>query len=64
MRKPGSCGKPAPMVEVRLLDDDGKEVTEARQPGEVFISSASIFDTYHKAHDKYEADMRGRLHRR
>ena len=62
MRKPGSCGKPAPMVEVRLLDDDGKEVTEPRVPGEVFISSASIFDTYHKAHDKYEADMRGRLH--
>ena len=62
MRKPGSCGKPSPMVEVRLLDDDGKEVTEPNVPGEVFIASKSIFDTYHKAQEKYEADMRGHLH--
>ena len=62
MSKPGSCGKPSPMVEVRLLDDDGKEVTEPRVPGEVFISSKSVFDTYHKAQDKYEADTRGHLH--
>jgi acyl-CoA synthetase (AMP-forming)/AMP-acid ligase II len=26
MRKPGSCGKPAPMVELRLYDDDGNVV--------------------------------------
>ncbi|HVR28813.1 MAG TPA: AMP-binding protein [Thermoanaerobaculia bacterium] len=60
--KPGSCGKPAPMVEVRLLDDEGKEVTEPRVPGEIYVSSPSIFDTYHKAHDKYEAETRGELH--
>ena len=27
LRKPGSCGKPAPGVEIRLLDADGNEVT-------------------------------------
>ena len=25
LRKPGSCGKPAPMVEVKLFDDNGDE---------------------------------------
>jgi len=27
MRKPGSCGKPAPGIEIALLDADGNEVT-------------------------------------
>ncbi len=62
LRKPGSCGKPAPLCEVKLLDDDGREVTAPRVPGEVFIHSPSIFDTYHKARDKYEADRRGQFH--
>jgi acyl-CoA synthetase (AMP-forming)/AMP-acid ligase II len=50
------------MVEVKLLDDDGVEVTEPRKPGEVFVRSPSIFDTYHKAHEKYEAETRGEFH--
>ena len=62
LRKPGSCGKPAPMVEVRLLDDDGNEVLEPNVPGEVFIRSPSLFDTYHKARDKYDEDTRGEFH--
>ncbi|MDX1383636.1 MAG: AMP-binding protein [Thermoanaerobaculia bacterium] len=62
LRKPGSCGKPAPGVTVTLFDDDGREVTEPNVPGEVFVSSASVFDTYHRARDKYEADTRGDYH--
>ena len=31
LRKPGSCGQPAPGVEIRLFDDDGNEVTEAER---------------------------------
>ncbi|MGZ4724600.1 MAG: class I adenylate-forming enzyme family protein, partial [Ilumatobacteraceae bacterium] len=27
LRKPGSCGKPAPMVEIALFDENGNEVT-------------------------------------
>ena len=62
LRKPGSCGRPAPGVEIVLLDDDGREVTEPKVPGEVFIRSRNVFSTYHKAQDKYEEDRRGDLH--
>ena len=64
LRKPGSCGKPAPGVEVRLFDDDGKEVTGIgpNHPGELFVRSASVFADYYKQHDKYQADMRGDFH--
>jgi fatty-acyl-CoA synthase/long-chain acyl-CoA synthetase len=64
LRKPGSCGQPAPGVEVRLFDDDGNEVTGIGpdHPGELFVRSASVFADYYKQHDKYEADMRGDFH--
>jgi acyl-CoA synthetase (AMP-forming)/AMP-acid ligase II len=64
MRKPGSCGKPAPMVDIKLFDDDGVEVTATGpdHPGELYVRSASIFADYYKEHDKFEADMRGDFH--
>jgi acyl-CoA synthetase (AMP-forming)/AMP-acid ligase II len=62
LRKPGSCGKPAPMVEIVLFDDDGKPVTTPNTPGELYVRSRSVLTTYHKAHDKYEADTRGDYH--
>jgi fatty-acyl-CoA synthase/long-chain acyl-CoA synthetase len=64
LRKPGSCGRAAPGVEIRLLDDDGNEVTGVGpdHPGELFVRSASVFADYYKQHDKYEADMRGDFH--
>jgi acyl-CoA synthetase (AMP-forming)/AMP-acid ligase II len=64
LRKPGSCGRAAPGVEVRLFDDDGKEVTGIGpdHPGELFVRSGSVFADYYKQHDKYEADMRGDFH--
>ena len=62
MRKPGSCGKPAPGVELVLFDDDGNRVEEPNVPGELFVRSKSVLTTYHKAHDKYEADKRGDYH--
>lgn len=58
LRKPGSCGLPAPGVEIALFDDDGNEVTEPGVPGELYARSAGLFETYHKAHDRYEADHR------
>jgi fatty-acyl-CoA synthase/long-chain acyl-CoA synthetase len=57
-RKPGSCGRPAPGVEIRLIDEAGDEITEARVPGEVYVRSANNFVSYHKAAEKFAAGRR------
>ncbi len=64
LRKPGSCGRPAPGIEIRLLDDDGNEVTGTGpgHPGEVFVRSKSVFDTYYKNDASYESSSRGGFH--
>ena len=64
MRKPGSCGKPAPLIEIRLLDDDGNEVTGTGpdHTGEVFVRSKVVFDTYYKNDAGYESNSRGDFH--
>jgi fatty-acyl-CoA synthase/long-chain acyl-CoA synthetase len=58
-RKPGSCGRPAPGVEVRLYDDAGNVVTEPGVPGEVYVRTASSFDTYYKAQSSADEARRG-----
>ena len=64
MRKPGSCGKAAPGVEIVLFDDDGNVVEGIGpdHPGELYLRSAGVFADYYKQHDKYEADMRADYH--
>jgi acyl-CoA synthetase (AMP-forming)/AMP-acid ligase II len=64
LRKPGSCGKPAPGVEIRLLDEAGQEVTGTGpdHPGELFVRSTAIFDEYYKQRDSYDSSRRGDLH--
>jgi fatty-acyl-CoA synthase/long-chain acyl-CoA synthetase len=62
LRKPGSCGLPAPGADIVLLDDDGKEITQANVPGELYVRAANVFTTYYKAQDKYDADTRGEWH--
>jgi acyl-CoA synthetase (AMP-forming)/AMP-acid ligase II len=57
-RKPGSCGVPAPGVEIKLFDDDGNEVTKPGEPGQVYVRSANNFVDYHKATEKFEAGRR------
>ena len=60
VRKPGSCGQPAPKVEVKLFDDDGNEVIGVGpdHTGELFVKSAGVFADYYKQHDKFLADNR------
>jgi acyl-CoA synthetase (AMP-forming)/AMP-acid ligase II len=60
MRKPGSCGRPAPMVEIRLYDPLGEVVTGVgpEATGELFVRSPSVFADYYKQHDKFEEDHR------
>ncbi len=56
--KPGSCGRPAPGVEIRLYAENGGVVDQPHQPGELFVRSAGMFRSYHKAHDKFLEDRR------
>jgi acyl-CoA synthetase (AMP-forming)/AMP-acid ligase II len=60
MRKPGSCGRPAPMVDIKLFDEDGHEVTAVGpdNTGELFVKSPSVFADYYKQHDKFLADQK------
>jgi acyl-CoA synthetase (AMP-forming)/AMP-acid ligase II len=60
LRKPGSCGREAPLVEVRLYDDDGNVVTGTGPDaaGELFVRSPSVFADYYKEHDKFEEESR------
>lgn len=62
LRKPGSCGRPAPAVEIKLFDANGAEVTEPHVNGELYVRAATMFSTYYKAEEKYEADRRGDFH--
>ena len=64
LRKPGSCGKPAPMTEIMLVDADGNEVagTGPDNPGELFVRSALTFSEYYKQPDSYESARRGDFH--
>ena len=60
MRKPGSCGKESPMVEIRLYDDAGNIVTATgpEATGELYVRSPAVFADYYKQHDKFEEDHR------
>jgi fatty-acyl-CoA synthase/long-chain acyl-CoA synthetase len=64
LRKPGSCGKPAPLVEIRLLDASGAEVTGTGpdNAGELYVRSGGVFDEYYKQADSYEAARQAGFH--
>jgi acyl-CoA synthetase (AMP-forming)/AMP-acid ligase II len=64
MRKPGSCGKPAPGIEIRLFDDDGNAVTGTGpdNAGEVYVRSKGVFDAYYKNDASYQSNSRGDFH--
>jgi acyl-CoA synthetase (AMP-forming)/AMP-acid ligase II len=62
LRKPGSCGQPAPGIEIKLFDEDGNEVTEPLVTGELYVRSAATFTEYYKAEAKYRESTRGDFH--
>jgi acyl-CoA synthetase (AMP-forming)/AMP-acid ligase II len=62
LRKPGSCGRPAPGVEVILVDEQRERITAPWVNGELFVRAESMFTEYYKAKDKYEADRLGDYH--
>ncbi|MBO0805983.1 MAG: AMP-binding protein [Nocardiopsaceae bacterium] len=65
LRKPGSCGRPAPGIEIVLFDGDGEVVTGTgpSHPGEVFVRSKSLFEAYYKNDAGYAASGRDDSHR-
>ena len=64
LRKSGSCGRPAPGVEIRLLDSDDHEVTGTGpdHPGELYVRSAQVFSEYYKQPESYAATRQGDFH--
>jgi acyl-CoA synthetase (AMP-forming)/AMP-acid ligase II len=64
LRKPGSCGKPAPGIEIRLFGADGSEVTGTgpENPGELYVRSTGVFSEYYKQPESYTAAMIGDFH--
>jgi fatty-acyl-CoA synthase/long-chain acyl-CoA synthetase len=64
MRKPGSCGQPAPGIEIVLFDADGNVVTGTgpEHPGELYVRSKAVFNEYYKQQDSFEAASRGDYH--
>ena len=51
------------MVEIKLFDDDGNEVTGTgpEHTGELFVKSPSVFADYYKQHDQFLKDQQRRL---
>ncbi|HEX6487845.1 MAG TPA: AMP-binding protein [Candidatus Dormibacteraeota bacterium] len=47
LRKPGSCGKPAPKHEIKLLDDDGREVPDG-EPGTLWVRNEVLAEYYNR----------------
>ncbi|WP_018988708.1 benzoate-CoA ligase family protein [Aromatoleum toluclasticum] len=45
-QRPGSCGKPVPWAEVRLVDESGADITEPGVPGQIAIRTPSQFSGY------------------
>lgn len=59
MRKPGSCGRAAPGIEIGLFDEEGNPLEEPRVSGDLYVRSSATFDNYYKADQKYEESKLG-----
>ncbi len=59
MRKPGSCGRPAPKVEMGLFDEDGNKIEEPGVAGDLYVRGETVFNSYYKAEQKYEDSRMG-----
>ena len=55
LERPGTVGKPSPMVEIRVVDEDGKAVP-ANESGEIYVKNLMGTDfEYHNEPEKTEA---------
>ena len=60
LRKPGSVGRPWPSTELRILDDDSRELP-AGEVGNVYLEMRGSTFAYHKDQAKTEATYQGKL---
>ncbi|MCI0548441.1 MAG: AMP-binding protein [Candidatus Rokubacteria bacterium] len=59
LRKPGSCGRPGPEIELAIFDGDGRPVPDG-EPGELHVRRyRGIFDGYWKRPEAVRETMRG-----
>jgi acyl-CoA synthetase (AMP-forming)/AMP-acid ligase II len=59
LRKPGSCGRVAPGLEIAILDDAGRPLPPG-QPGELFVRRyPGVFDEYYKKPEATRDTQRG-----
>jgi long-chain acyl-CoA synthetase len=59
LRKPGSCGRAAPGIEIALLDDDGNPAA-AGEPGELYVRRfGGMYDSYYKNPEATRQTRRG-----
>ncbi|MEV3923591.1 AMP-binding protein [Actinomadura coerulea] len=59
MRKPGSCGRAVPGVEIALFGEDGRPIGEPHVPGDLYVRGAGTFNAYYKAEAKFQEAGRG-----
>ncbi len=57
-RRLGSCGRPNPMVDVRLFDSDMREVKPG-EPGEICVRGSLVMNGYWKRPEATEETLRG-----
>ncbi|MEW6776738.1 MAG: AMP-binding protein [Bdellovibrionota bacterium] len=57
-KNPSTIGKKVPAIEIRLLDDNGKEVG-VDQPGELFVGSKFLIDGYYKDEAATQSSKKG-----
>lgn len=58
LEKPLSCGRPAPGIDVILLDDQKNKIEKPRVAGEIFAKGSNV-DGYHKLEDKTKEALFG-----
>jgi fatty-acyl-CoA synthase/long-chain acyl-CoA synthetase len=59
LRKPGSCGRAAPGVEIALFGEDGRPIEEPNVPGDLYVRGTATFNDYYKAEGKFQDASRG-----